>query len=238
MSAGVKRKILVVDDYDVMRTCCVELLAAAGYDADAAINGMEALERLRGSVYDLVISDVSMPVLDGIGLYAAVEKEYPYLAGRFVFFSGDIPQDEASRAVFARASNMVLKKPFKPAEFWTQVGLLTAVPVADHLNAEGINRRREQRHAWIADCSLRKAGDAPGIFAGKTQDISESGMRIKFAGTGLLNAGDEIFVRIGRSAVDLNGQVAWAKAFPDGGCQAGLKLNEQLPVARLLSGGV
>ena len=54
------KKILIVDDDELIRDCCVEILTNSGYTVETASNGMQAIERLSAETYDLVISDVNM----------------------------------------------------------------------------------------------------------------------------------------------------------------------------------
>ncbi|MBN2671405.1 MAG: response regulator, partial [Deltaproteobacteria bacterium] len=62
----VSAKILVVDDNETNRLVTTELLQLSGHSYDIAANGEEALSKLRGEKFDLVLMDVQMPVMDGI----------------------------------------------------------------------------------------------------------------------------------------------------------------------------
>ncbi|MBI4013345.1 MAG: response regulator, partial [Candidatus Rokubacteria bacterium] len=89
-SAPVPRKtILVVDDETEVADVLAEMLSADGHAVETAASGAIALEKLRARVYDLVLSDLRMPGLDGPGLYREVERRHPRLARRFVFLTGD-----------------------------------------------------------------------------------------------------------------------------------------------------
>ena len=70
-------KILVVDDEPGMREMLVFELGQRGYEVAAAANGEEALARLRAERFQLVISDVKMPGMDGIRMLDAVKKLDP-----------------------------------------------------------------------------------------------------------------------------------------------------------------
>jgi two-component system chemotaxis sensor kinase CheA len=67
--------ILVVDDSMTTRTLEKSILEAHGYRVRVAVDGMEALDRLRVEKVDLVIADVQMPRLDGFGLLEAMKKD-------------------------------------------------------------------------------------------------------------------------------------------------------------------
>ncbi len=76
-----------------------------------AANGAIALEKLRERFYDLVLSDLRMPELDGPGLYREVERRHPRLARRFVFLTGDTLSPEIT--TFLEETRAVsLNKPF------------------------------------------------------------------------------------------------------------------------------
>jgi PAS domain S-box-containing protein len=58
-------RALVVEDHEINREIVVELLRRVGIEADIAINGMEAVEMVRTSDYDILFMDISMPEMDG-----------------------------------------------------------------------------------------------------------------------------------------------------------------------------
>jgi CheY-like chemotaxis protein len=58
-------RVMVADDNAVNRKVALSSLKRLGYQADAAVNGVELLERLRHAVYDIVFMDVQMPEMDG-----------------------------------------------------------------------------------------------------------------------------------------------------------------------------
>src|SRR5260221_556284 len=67
--------ILVVDDSFTTRTLEKSILEASGYQVRVAVDGQEAIESLRREGADLVVSDVEMPRLDGIGLTTAIKGD-------------------------------------------------------------------------------------------------------------------------------------------------------------------
>lgn len=74
-----KAKILVVDDEPAILEVIQAILLDRGYDVDVAANGVEALEKLEQSHYDLMLSDVKMPQMDGMELLQKVGFLYPDL---------------------------------------------------------------------------------------------------------------------------------------------------------------
>ncbi len=70
-------KILVVDDDPVVRKNLAILLQRAGYETDQAADGVEAIERLNQQKFDLVLSDILMPRMDGHALIAHIGAHWP-----------------------------------------------------------------------------------------------------------------------------------------------------------------
>ena len=71
------KKIIVVDDDQYIRELYVEVLANEGYVVNSAVNGEEALAKIQQGGYDLILLDVMMPKLDGIGVMDALNKKPP-----------------------------------------------------------------------------------------------------------------------------------------------------------------
>ena len=70
-----RRRLLVVDDSITVREVERRLLEQHGYAVDAAVDGMDAWNNLRGGAYDLVVSDVDMPRLSGIELVRRIRQD-------------------------------------------------------------------------------------------------------------------------------------------------------------------
>jgi len=60
------KKILVIDDEELITKSLLRLLSAEGYNVAVAKNGSEAMDRVKEADFDLIVSDVRMPELDGI----------------------------------------------------------------------------------------------------------------------------------------------------------------------------
>ena len=70
-----QKRVLAVDDSLTVRELVRKLLASRGYLADVAVDGMDGWNAVRTGHYDLVITDVDMPRLDGIELAALIKKD-------------------------------------------------------------------------------------------------------------------------------------------------------------------
>ncbi|HET8575725.1 MAG TPA: PAS domain S-box protein [Methylomirabilota bacterium] len=104
-------KILVVDDEPEVGRLLADVLAVDGYEVDSASDGAAALEKLEECDYDLILSDLRMPRLDGRGLYREVEQRCPALLSRFVFLTGDTLSQE-TRTFLEQVMAPALNKPF------------------------------------------------------------------------------------------------------------------------------
>ena len=82
------KRILVVEDNEEYRDLLGRFLGTQGYEFDSAQDGIEALEKLRASVFDLIISDVLMPRMDGFQLCYAVKTDEKLQAIPVVFYTG------------------------------------------------------------------------------------------------------------------------------------------------------
>jgi len=69
------KRVLAVDDSLTVRELERKLLTARGYHADVAVDGMDGWNAVRSGNYDLVITDVDMPRMDGIELAALIKKD-------------------------------------------------------------------------------------------------------------------------------------------------------------------
>ena len=72
---GEEMKILVVDDEEGARELFNTILSDEGYEVTLAVNGEDALSRMKGVVYDLVVTDIKMPGMDGLQLLQEIRKE-------------------------------------------------------------------------------------------------------------------------------------------------------------------
>jgi EAL domain-containing protein (putative c-di-GMP-specific phosphodiesterase class I)/FixJ family two-component response regulator len=102
-------RVLLVDDDAAMRRVCARILEHEGWDVLLAENGMAAIEMVRATEVDCVVSDVNMPELDGFGLVAAIRLHDPDLP--VLFMTGDPTLHGAVRAIDSGAVSY-LTKPF------------------------------------------------------------------------------------------------------------------------------
>src|SRR6266446_8628349 len=107
--------ILVVDDEPLVAALMADSLGLEGYEVETAKNGREALEKIAARSYDVILSDLRMPELDGVGLYRELEQQHPRLLPRLAFVSGTTEPPEYA-SFLERTGATVLNKPFALAE--------------------------------------------------------------------------------------------------------------------------
>jgi DNA-binding response OmpR family regulator len=101
-----KEKILLVDDNPRTRKDIVLFLRAEGYEVNEAANGREAIQLLEEGNYDLVLSDVLMPKLDGFGLLKSMRSLFPQIP---VLLISGVSGVDANEAIKLGATDLVLK---------------------------------------------------------------------------------------------------------------------------------
>jgi two-component system cell cycle response regulator CpdR len=108
-------RILVAEDEAPLRAQIVRALAADGHDAVAAADGGEALDVLlrENGRFDLLLTDIKMPVMDGIALALAAARDYPELI--ILLMTGYADQRERASGLDALIHD-ILTKPFALAE--------------------------------------------------------------------------------------------------------------------------
>ena len=107
------KRILVVDDSASVRTVAGIALREAGYEVIEASNGQEGLARLTGDRIHLIISDVNMPVLDGIGFLKQVKQHPQYKFTPVIMLTTESGEDKKQEGRAAGAKAWIVK-PFQP----------------------------------------------------------------------------------------------------------------------------
>lgn len=116
-----RKNILVIDDEGLITKTLCDLLRRAGYYADASQNGFDALGKAEESDFDLIISDIKMPRMDGVQMVKKIRdmsksKNKPDVP---VIFITGFADSEAT--VKAREFGEVILKPFDTEDFLSRV---------------------------------------------------------------------------------------------------------------------
>jgi CheY-like chemotaxis protein len=105
------KRLLIVDDDENLREVLSDVLSERGRVIDTAGDGIEAVAMIGQNQYDLILSDLSMPGLDGPALYDAIHSIAPASAPRVIFMTGHA--DGGAYADFLKGTTgPMLEKPF------------------------------------------------------------------------------------------------------------------------------
>jgi two-component system chemotaxis sensor kinase CheA len=108
-----RKRILVTDDSITSRTLLHNILESAGYVVETAVDGIDAFSRLRRAPFDLVLSDVDMPRLHGIGLTEKIRADPNLAAVPIILITSlDSPEDR-ERGLEAGANAYLVKRSFE-----------------------------------------------------------------------------------------------------------------------------
>ena len=185
-------RILSIDDKDENRYFVEVLLGGSGYQVVSATNGAEALELLQGASFDLILSDILMPVMDGFELCRKVKSDPRLQTIPLIFYTATYtgPQDEA----FAKkvGADAFIVKPCEPEMLMATVRQVLAEsavnkptapspPAVDEeeifkLYNERLVRKLEQKMLQLEQetKALREAEVALRVSEGKYRRLHES----------------------------------------------------------------
>ncbi|MFN3555444.1 MAG: response regulator [Bacteroidales bacterium] len=108
-----EKNILIVDDSPSIREVVIFTLENAGYKVQSACDGVDALTHLDGRSIDLVITDLHMPNMDGIGLIKEVRKIETYKYTPILYLTTESQHSLKMEAKEAGATGWIVK-PFMP----------------------------------------------------------------------------------------------------------------------------
>ena len=112
-----RKRILVVDDSITVRELERQLLQARGYAVDVAVDGMDGWNAIRSGQYDLVVTDVDMPRMDGIGLVSLLKADPTRREIPVVIVSYKDREEDRLRGLDAGANRYLTKSSFHDATF-------------------------------------------------------------------------------------------------------------------------
>jgi CheY-like chemotaxis protein len=118
MAKSSQYTILVVDDEELVRNLVVTLLSKSGHSSITAVDGVDALDRMKGNRIDAVITDIKMPNMDGVALTTEILKRYPGLP---ILVMTGFGEEYSAGAAIAAGAREYIKKPFSPNEFFSQL---------------------------------------------------------------------------------------------------------------------
>jgi two-component system, chemotaxis family, chemotaxis protein CheY len=106
------KTILTVDDSASMRQTITFTLKGAGYDVIEAVDGKDALSKIGARTVDLIVTDLNMPNLDGIGLIKEVRKHPTHKFVPIVMLTTESTDEKKQQGKAAGATGWIVK-PFR-----------------------------------------------------------------------------------------------------------------------------
>lgn len=126
------RRVLLVDDEAGIRRSVSRLLRRCGFQVTDVAGGQQALHTMQTASFDVVISDLRMPGFSGEQFFERIQTEFPHMASRVVFTSGDMLREETQRFL-TESGCPSLQKPYDLGEL---VRVLRSLCPADDASPE------------------------------------------------------------------------------------------------------
>jgi len=114
------KKVLIIDDEPIILDLIRSILEREDLKVEIASSGEEALAKIKKETYDLIISDLKMPGLDGTSLYHEIKRRDSRISNRILFSTGDIIGAE-TMAFFEKVNADYIYKPFDIAIFLKKI---------------------------------------------------------------------------------------------------------------------
>ena len=118
-------RLLIVDDEPEVAATLAEILSRDGYAIDIVNDGATAMEKIHSGEYDLILSDIRMPGINGMELYRRLRDDCAALADRLIFVTGDA-LSASVQEFLAEQARPRIEKPFIPAD----VRMIVATAIA------------------------------------------------------------------------------------------------------------
>ena len=112
-SASIAAKVLIVDDEEDFAEMVQDMLRSRGHQTTLAAGGLSALDLLQEQSFDVILSDLNMPELNGQEFYACLQRDYPQYLEKIAFVTGDTLGSNAQQFL-AEGSKRYIEKPFTP----------------------------------------------------------------------------------------------------------------------------
>lgn len=108
-------KILVIEDNQVVQQGLVRALGREGFAVTAVGDAISALTALESTLFDVILCDIKLPLIDGLRLYEQIVEDHPSLSNRVVFVTAMV-NDPKIRSFLDRTGRPVVAKPFELQE--------------------------------------------------------------------------------------------------------------------------
>ncbi|MGE0680212.1 MAG: response regulator [Candidatus Binatia bacterium] len=110
--ATLKKSVLVAEDSITARTLLKNILEAAGYQVETSVDGIDAFTKLRSGSFDLVVSDVEMPRLNGFGLTTKIRAEKKFAEIPVILVTALESREDREQGIDVGANAYIVKSSF------------------------------------------------------------------------------------------------------------------------------
>ncbi len=122
----IKKRILVIDDDNAVRTIICDDLLDCGYDVDHAEDGEIGMQIMAGKALPIVITDIIMPCKDGVEVILEIREKYPNVKVLAISGGGRIRTGDYLGLAHRLGSHAILRKPLDMIELEKAVEKLTS----------------------------------------------------------------------------------------------------------------
>lgn len=120
-----KKKILILEDHQGLRGMLTDLFKTGGFEVTAVSNGEQGLREAQKGGFDVIVSDIKMPVMDGVGFLRALQQAEPQEPnGPIIMYSNFAYDYSRDEVLSLGASEFVAKDTISTGEFLNQVEAL------------------------------------------------------------------------------------------------------------------
>ncbi len=119
-------KLLIVDDSTMLRDMLMYALNEGGYnDVAEAVDGVDGLDKAKATTFDLIITDVNMPNMDGLTLVSELRKLPAYTKRPILVLTTERSDEMKAKGKAAGATGWIVK-PFVPDQLLKAVNIVTS----------------------------------------------------------------------------------------------------------------
>lgn len=117
-----KQKILILEDDQYTRDVYQEILTEEGYNVFTAVDGEEGLVKIKEGGYQLILLDMMMPKLDGLGVLSALKDNPPIVSNGPIILLTNLAHDPViSKALALGAKSFMIKSDLNPDQLVAKV---------------------------------------------------------------------------------------------------------------------
>lgn len=116
-----QKRILVVEDDLFLRELYTDILSGEGYKVDSAVDGEEALEKMKVGGYSLVLLDIIMPKMDGLSVMRELQNTPSQTPNKCVVFLTNLDKDEEIRTALKLGNGYLIKSQINPGSLVEKV---------------------------------------------------------------------------------------------------------------------